>query len=114
MVTLSERWQEGDTIFVSYGAAPAFQFYAERYGLGDVPFHTSEATDYKDPPLLLSKVNAMEGNPRVWILMSHIFEQGDFNEKDYLLAHLDVIGEMKRELRKPGTGVYLYLYDLNQ
>ncbi len=49
---------------------------------------------------------------RVWFLFSHVYEQGDFNERDYILNYLDSIGELSREFRVPGTSVYLYLYDL--
>jgi len=45
-------------------------------------------------------------------MMSHVYEKGDFNEKDFILNYLDQIGTKKREFREPGTSVYLYLYDL--
>jgi len=114
MVTLSDRWQAGDAMFISYGAESAFLFYAERYGLSDVAYQTSNIEDYKNPANILSQVDALDGNARVWILITHVYERGDFNEKDYLLAHLDSIGDKKREIRKPGTSVHLFLYDLSQ
>lgn len=114
MKTLSERWQEGDAMFISYGAAPAFQFYAERYGLGDISYQTSDVMDYKHPEKILSKADTLDGEKRVWILITHVYEREEFNERDYLLAYLDSIGNRKREIRRPGTGVYLFLYDLSQ
>jgi len=101
-------------MFISYGAESAFLFYAERYGLSDVAYQTSNIEDYKNPANILSQVDALDGNARVWILITHVYERGDFNEKDYLLAHLDSIGDKKREIRKPGTSVHLFLYDLSQ
>ena len=114
MATLSENWQEGDALYVSYGAAPAFRFYAERYGLGDVDFQTGDASDYSEPSRILSHLDTLEGNPRVWILITHVYERGDFNEKDFILNYLDTIGKKKREFRHPGTSVHLFLYDLSQ
>jgi hypothetical protein len=52
------------------------------------------------------------GQPRVWILLSHVHESGDFNERDFVLNYLNENGEKKREFRVPGTSVFLYLYDL--
>ena len=114
MATLAENWEEGDVLFVSNGALPAFRFYAERYGLGDVTYQTSEVADYQNPEKILSQIDVLDGNPRVWVLMTHVYEHNGFNEKNYLLAHLDSIGELKREPRHPGTGVHLFLYDLSK
>lgn len=113
MAALSNKWREGDGLFVSNGAAPAFRFYAERYGLGEVIYQTSAAADYQTPINILSHVELLDGNPRVWILITHVYERKDINEKDYLLSYLDSIGDKIREYRKPGSGVYLFLYDLS-
>ncbi len=61
---------------------------------------------------MLSHLDPMDGESRVWILITHVYERDDFNEKDYLLSYLDTIGKKKREFRSPGTSVYLFLYDL--
>jgi hypothetical protein len=112
MKMLADNWQEDDDLFVSYGAMPAFRFYAARYGLGDVPYQADERSDYSEPARILNRLDALNGEPRVWILISHVYERGDFNEKDFLLNYLDTIGKKKREFRSPGTSVYLFLYDL--
>jgi len=113
MATLSKNWNEGDILFVSYGAVPAFRFYADRYGLGDVAYRTNEAADYLKPETIMSDLKALDGSPRVWVLVTHVYETKDFNEKDFLLSSLDAMGEHKREFRTPGTSVYLNLYDLS-
>jgi len=114
MATLSENWQEGDTLFVSNGAVPAFRFYADRYGLGDVDYQTSVATDYQNPDDIMHHLQSLDGNSRVWVLITHVYETKDFNEKDFLLSSFDMLGEHKREFKSPGTSVYLNLYDLSQ
>ena len=113
MATLSERFQEGDALFVSYGAVPAFEFYADRYGLGNVDYLTKEAADYQEPERISSELRTLAGEARVWVLITHVYEKKDFNEKDFLLSSLDSLGEHQREFRSPGTSVYLNLYDLS-
>ncbi|MBN1450927.1 MAG: hypothetical protein JW963_07930 [Anaerolineales bacterium] len=113
MATLSENWKEGDALFVSNGAAPAFRFYAGRYGLGDVRYQTSEASDYMKPENIVRRLQTLDGASRVWVLITHVYETRDYNEKDFLLSALDAMGKLKREFRSPGTSVYLFLYDLS-
>jgi len=112
METLRDSWKDGDAMFVSYGALPAFRFYAPFYGLEDISYEIGKREDYKDPQNILSQLDSFKGQPRVWILLSHVYEKGDFNEKDFILNYLNQIGEKKREFRVPGTSVFLYLYDL--
>lgn len=114
MAALSENWQEGDALFVSNGAVPAFRFYADRYGLGDATYQTSDASDYAEPARILSHLESFDGKPRVWILITHVYEKDGFNEKDFLLNYLNTIGGERKEFRSPGTSVYLFLYDLSQ
>ena len=114
MATLSENWKEGDTIYISNGAVPAFRFYAERYGLGDVVYQSSDASDYLEPSNILSQIKPLDDKTRVWVLITHVYENKGFNEKDFLLNYLDTLGSEEREFQSPGTSVYLYLYDLSQ
>jgi hypothetical protein len=109
---MRNSWKDGDALYVSYGALPAFRFYAPFYGLGNIPYEFGEREDYKNPQNIISQLDSFKGQPRVWILFSHVYEKGDFNEKDFILNHLNQIGEKKREFRVPGTSVFLYLYDL--
>ncbi len=112
MAQLRDSWKDGDALFVSNGALPAFRFYAPFYGLENIPYEFGRREDYKNPQYLLSQIDAFRGQPRVWVLFSHVYEKGDFNEKDFLLNYLDRVGERRREFRVPGTSVFLYLYNL--
>jgi hypothetical protein len=109
---LKESWQAGDAMFLSNGAIPAFEYYAPMYRLENVSYTSSKRGDYKSPDAILERLEPLKDNRRVWIMMSHVYEKGDFNEKDFLLDYLDQIGRKRREFREPGTSVYLYLYDL--
>jgi hypothetical protein len=105
-------WKEGDTLYVSYGALPAFRFYAPFYRLENISYEFGEREDYQNPQNILSQLDLLKGQPRVWILLSHVYEKEEFNERDFILNYLDQAGEKKREFRVPGTSVFLYLYDL--
>ena len=114
MATLRDSWKDGDELFVSNGALPAFRFYAPFYGLENVSYEFGKMEDYKNPQSILNGLDSLKGTSRVWVLFSHVYEKGDFNEKDSVLNDLDQLGERKREFRVPGTSVFLYLYDLGK
>ena len=114
MQVLADSWREGDALFVTAWAEPAFRYYAPFYGLEEVEIVTSEIEDYPDGEKLKSRISPLVGEKRVWVLLSHVYEQGGFNERDYLVTYLDEIGEKRREILKPGTSVYLFFYDLSQ
>jgi hypothetical protein len=114
METLSDTWKEDDALYVSNGALPAFRFYAPFYGLKQVPYQFGQREDYKNPQDILSQLHSFKGQPRVWILFSHVYESENFNEREFILKYLNENGEKKREFRVPGTSVFLYLYDLER
>ena len=112
MATLRDAWKDGDALYVSNGALPAFRFYAPFYGLEDISYEYGKREDYKNSQTILSQLDSLKGQPRTWILLSHVYQKDDFNEREYVLNYLDEVGEKKREFRVPGTSVFLYLYDL--
>ena len=114
MQVLSESYKEGDAIFVTAWAEPAFRYYAPFYGLQGIEFVTSEIEDYPDGEKLKARIDPLIGQKRVWVLFSHVYEQGGFNERNYLVAYLDEIGGKRREILRPGTSVYLFFYDLSK
>ena len=114
MSYLSASWKEGDMIFVSYWAEPAFRYYVPFYNLEKIQYVSSHFEDYPNPQLLESRFEPLIGQRRVWVLFSHVFETAGFNEKDFLTAYLDQIGVKRREFRRPETSVYLFLYDLRK
>jgi uncharacterized membrane protein len=111
MEYLRDARRDGDLIYVYYWAEHAVRFYAPKYELASSDFIFG-ADHHDQPELYRAELDALRGHARVWFLFSHIYENGDFNERDYILEYLDSIGELSREFRVPGTSVYLYLYDL--
>lgn len=112
MEHLRDSWKDGDTLFVSNGALPAFRYYAPFYSLETIPYEFGRREDYRNSENILSQLGSLDGQPRAWILFSHVYEKNGFNERDFVLNYLDQTGEKKREFRVPGTSVFLYLYDL--
>ncbi len=111
MAYLQSNHKPGDVLYVYYWALPAFRYYAPSYGFAETDFIAGNQHE-NAPSSLLAEMDQLKGSKRVWILFSHVYEKGAYNEKDAVLAHLNETGEKKREFRQPGTSVYLYLYDL--
>ena len=111
---LSASWKEEDELFVSFWAEPAFQYYAPFYHMEDVQYMASVEEDYLNPQKLQTRFAPLLGEKRVWVLFSHVYEQGNFNERDFVIAYLDEIGTKTREFRVPNASVYLFLYDLSK
>jgi hypothetical protein len=112
METLRDAWKDGDALYISNGALPAFRFYAPFYGLETITYEFGEREDYKNAQNILRQLESLDGQPRLWILLSHVYEKNGFNEREFILNTLNDIGQKKREFRVPGTSVFLYLYDL--
>jgi hypothetical protein len=112
MEHLRDSWKDGDALFVSNGALPAFRYYAPFYGLEDIPYEIGQRQDYRNPQNIASQLETFDGQSRAWILLSHVYEKGGFNEREFILDTLNQTGERRREFRVPGTSVFLYLYDL--
>lgn len=101
----------GDVIYLYHWAEHAVRYYAPRVGFASTDFMVG-ADHHASPEAYLPELDSLRGHARVWFLFTHVYQSGGFNERDYILSYLDSIGELSREVRLPGTTVYLYLYDL--
>jgi hypothetical protein len=108
---LRDYSKPGDTLYVYHNAVPAFRFYTPKYGLRleNIIIGIDHSAD---PQAYYAELDQLDGQKRVWLLFSHVYELDKFNEKDFILEHVGQLGEKVREYRVPGTSVYLYLYDL--
>ena len=111
MRVLRAKYQQHDTIYIYYGAMPSFRYYAPFYGFAEDQFMAGKTTYWRFLAPTLADIDNLMGNPRVWLMFSHVFEQGDFNELDAILSHIDEqkMGKCRLESREPGTSVLLYL-----
>ncbi len=113
MEYLRDSYKEGDEIFVYYWTEPAFRYYAPKFGF-DSDDYLASTRHSEDPQGNIAEIAPLLDHKRVWFIFSHVYEVGDFNERDYILEYLDSVGKLTREFRVPGTSVYLYLYDLRR
>lgn len=111
---LQGAWKDGDSMYISNGGIPAFEYYAPMYGLENISFLSGKRDDYGDPDAMIGRLQPLNGQRRVWILISHVYEKGSLNEHDLLFEYLKSNGIKKRIFIEPGTSVYLYLYDLSK
>lgn len=111
MEYLRENYREGDIIYVYYYTEPAFRFYAPKFGFERDEYIAGEKHQ-DNPEAYLRELDTLVGNKPVWLIFSHVYFTRDFNERDYMLAYLDFLGEKVREYRVPRTAVNLYFYDL--
>lgn len=111
MSTIRDTWKDGDVLFVTNGAVPAFEYYAPMYGLDGITYVSTQRQDYQNVQNIVAQLEPLKGQPRVWVLMSHVYENSDFNEKSLITEYFKKNGMRKREFRMPGTSVYLYLFE---
>lgn len=98
--------QPGDQLYVYYGADTAFRYYKAELGLPPdcCIMGIDSRDDWNKYPADLDK---LRGKPRVWVMISHIWE----DENIFFKYYLDSIG---KKLDNPETtGSIIYLYDLS-
>ncbi|MFN8387616.1 MAG: hypothetical protein U0X92_14525 [Anaerolineales bacterium] len=84
-VSPADSWKDGDALFVTAWAEPAFRYYAPFYGLEDVEYVSSRIEDYPDGERLKSRISlARRKEARLGLVLPR-HEQGGFNERDYLV-----------------------------
>lgn len=102
--------EPGDTLYLYYGAAFAFDYYARRFGIGRGDYikgieRTGVLSKY------VQDLEKLDGGPRVWVLFSHIYNWAGIDEEAYFLRQLDKMGGRMDEVHTDGAS--LYLYDLS-
>lgn len=111
MLDFQDSLQPGDTLYIYYGAKPAFTYYSERMGIKNPIFWGTIAR--KDPQGYLAELDLLRGTSRVWFLFSHFYTgAGGINEIDFITDYLDKIGT--RMDVYSDSGAYIILYDLTE
>ncbi len=95
--------QNGDAVYVYYGAVPAFKYYARRYGFA-ADGYVEGVYARNDRGQYAVDLDRLRGQRRAWILFSHM--HGD--ERDLFLSYLDTRGTRLDSFGRDGAGVYLY------
>jgi hypothetical protein len=96
------RAEPGDAIYVYNGAVRAFQYYAPRLGLSDLPTTLGCCSDDRWP----IDVDALRrlGGRRVWLVMTRWYG----GEASFLTLALDHFGRRLAAIRAPGAAAYGY------
>lgn len=97
----------GDEIYVYYGAARAFEFYAPSLGFarGDYRVGRCARADWRG---YLADLDALRGRERVWFVLTHPFHKGGIEEDSLFLDYLARIGRPVATVSAPGALARLY------
>lgn len=104
IVRFIERSDEPhDAIYVYSSARIAFDYYAERHGIGGKIIQGAERPG--NWPSYASRLQEILEHERLWLVFSHITAP---EIEDYLLYRLDEAGTRLEELQVDGGAAYLY------
>ncbi|HEU4643018.1 MAG TPA: glycosyltransferase family 39 protein, partial [Gemmatimonadaceae bacterium] len=106
------RWvaahrQPGDAVYVYYGAARAFEFYAPSLGFarGDYRLGRCSRADWHG---YIEDLDALRGRDRVWLVLAHPFHKAGIDEDSLFLGYLARIGRPLATVSAPGALARLY------
>jgi hypothetical protein len=107
---IRQHWQKGDQLYVYYGARPAFMYYGPQFGFEDNDYIPGEA-GRNDWNQYWAEIERVRGQPRVWLLFSHVWQGNGVDEEKLFLFRLNRLGQQLDA--KQTSGAAAYLYDLN-
>lgn len=99
-----DGWQEGDKLYVFYGAAPAAGYYHPRFPF---PADAVVVGDYnRNGPQekFHDELKQLKGNKRVWAVVAH----RQTHEETAIRAYLDGMGKREELTRRPDAVVMRY------
>jgi hypothetical protein len=111
---LARRRHPGDILYVDYAAAHAFLYYAPRFDLQPSEYVIGRCamTDRRD---YLRQVDRFRGQPRVWVIGTHL----SVSERSITVGYLERIGHRLASVFIPPVGAplrlaaYARLYNLS-
>lgn len=103
--------QGADAWYIYHFARYQFWYYSDIYKIR--PSTVRIGVDCgADRACYAADLDQLRGQPRVWVLFSHIRVQDGQSEESFLLDHLDHLG-VRLDAYK-STGAWAYLYDLSR
>jgi hypothetical protein len=103
--------QTGDAWYVYHWARYQFWYYSDLNHIN--PGTVRVGVDCGvDQACYAADLDQLRGQPRVWVLFSHIWIGDGLQEEDFFLDHFDHLG-VRMDTYK-STGARAYLYDLSQ
>jgi len=108
MAYLKDNRRETDSIYVYYGAQPAFQYYASGYGFAEKDYIVG-IKSREDPAKYLQDVHRSPDQNSRWFVFSHNCTSNCMvDEKNFILYYLDTIGIRKDEFVSSEASMYRY------
>jgi hypothetical protein len=108
---IQTRERPGDVWYVYHWARYQFWYYSEVYRVQ--PTRVWIGVDCgTDVACYSADLDKLRGQPRVWVLFSHIWTGDGLQEETLFVDHLDRLGVRLDSYRS--TGARAYLYDLSQ
>ncbi len=99
--------EPGDTLYLYYGAAFAFDYYAKRFGI-DRDEYIKGVERSSVLSVYTRDLEQLDGTPRVWVLFSHIYNWGSIDEEAFFVGELERLGVREDEMHTDGASLYLY------
>jgi hypothetical protein len=96
-----------DSIYIYYGAQPAFQYYSSRYGFTEKDYVVG-VKSRDDLAKYIQDINKLSGQDRNWFVFSHNCPKCIVDEKLFVLLYLNKTGTRKDEFVFSESAVYLY------
>jgi hypothetical protein len=116
MSNMAARFEPNDAVYVYYGAAQAFFYYAPRFHLVTRDVVIGRCSLAR-PRAYLEEIDRFRGRSRVWVLATQL--SAWTNDLEMLTGYLDAIGRRTDSTIVPATGnipamaAHLFLYDLS-
>jgi hypothetical protein len=105
LTRLAARLEPDDSIYVYYGAARGFRFYAPRAGL-DASRASVGGCHRGDTRAYLRELDAFRGRPRVWVVVAH--PTTSLREAPAIRGYLSSIGSRREEIAETGASAELF------
>ncbi len=98
---------EGDILYCYYDAEPALKYYTFEGKIVSMP-RIVGVESREDWAKYRRELDQLRGNPRVWILFSHVYRDGGVDEERLFLDYLDSMGTRLDSVQASGAAAYLY------
>jgi hypothetical protein len=112
MQYVAENRQADDLVYVYYGSAPAFHYYATFYGLDRANVTIGFETSNRRLALrrFYEDVDSLAGKNRVWYVFSDIVDCGgcEGSMQQYFVDYLNGYGNLLDTTHASGANAYLY------
>ena len=113
---VKEHRQPNDSIYVYAKGETHFKYYAQRYNIpsqhyliGTIPIlNEEEQASQKRWEMIKTELKQLDNQQRLWIILIKFHD----HEKEFLVSHLNDIGQPMQCLEKPGA--YTCLYNFQQ